>query len=265
MRNLQVLLQDDPEIELVATCDNGREAVASILEHRPDLVFLDVQMPEVDGIEVLRQVHEHYRPLVVFCTAYDRYALTAFELHAQDFLLKPFSDKRFRVAVDTAKQQLSRLSQEHLAARLQNLLDYFEAQGPTLFADTKPGAKQYFDRLPVRQDNDIVLVPVDEIIHLEAQGNYVLVVAETGRYLTRETLTGLLASLDPAEFVRIHRSMAVRQAAVRKVTREGRSGYAVELVHGKTLRVGKQYEHALEALLSRPARRSSSQPGDEGV
>ncbi len=235
------LLAADPEIVLEGECSNGREAAAAIRDTSPDLVFLDVQMPQLDGFGVLRQVGVERAPAVVFVTAFDQYALRAFDVHAIDYLLKPFTDDRFRQSLDRAKQLVRQGRLGDLSRKLAALLDNHES-APAL---------RYLDRLVVKSGGKVTLLPVGEIEWIDAEGDYVRIHVGKTWHLLRETMKNLEDQLDAARFVRIHRSTIVNLEKVKELQPFFRGEYVVVLHNGTTLKLSRGYRDNLEARLGR--------------
>jgi len=220
-----------PGVEVVAECANGFEAVKAVSELSPDLVFLDVQMPKLSGFEVLELIGRQVP--VVFTTAYDQYALRAFDVHAIDYLLKPFNEQRFAEALARAR--------ERLAARDTAPVD-------ALVSETR--AKQTpLERVLIRDGSQVHVLPVDKIDYVEAQDDYVAFRSEGKSYLKDQTLGVTEALLDPARFVRIHRSTIVNIARVQRLERRPYGDYEVVLVGGTRLRMSRARRKALERLL----------------
>lgn len=228
-RRLRTLLRAEPDVEVAGECGDGRRAVAAILEKKPDLVFLDVQMPVVDGFGVVETVGAARMPVVVFVTAYDTYALKAFEVHALDYLLKPFDRERFRKTLDRVRAQISGQRngqpERHLLALLKEL---------------KNGAKPP-ERLVVRTAGRIFFLPIAEIDWIEAAGNYVRLHAGKETHLVRETMLTIERRLDPQRFLRIHRSTIVNLERVRELQPAFRGDYAVLLRDGARLTLSRNY------------------------
>jgi two-component system LytT family response regulator len=239
---MRQLLAADSEIVLTGECANGREAAAAIRDTSPDLVFLDVQMPELDGFGVLREVGVERAPAVVFVTAFDQYALRAFDVHAIDYLLKPFTDDRFRQSLDRAKQQVRQGQLGDLSRKLAALLD---DDGP---AAARP---RYLDRLVVKSGGKVTLLPVGEIEWIDAEGDYVRIHVGKTWHLLRETMKSLEDQLDGARFVRIHRSTIVNLEKVKELQPFFRGEYVVVLHNGTTLKLSRGYRDNLEARLGR--------------
>jgi len=242
---IRLLLKDDADVELVAEAANGKDALSAIRGKKPDLVFLDVQMPEMDGFEVLRSL-ERPLPAVIFTTAYDRYALKAFEVHALDYLLKPFDDERFREALGRAKTTLKLARVSELSQRLISLLD--QEQKPAIA--TKPETpKEYLSRLAIKDVGRVVFLNIEEVDWIEAADYYVQLHAGPKTYLHRETMQSLEAQLDPRRFLRIHRSAIVNCSRVKELRSHGRRDLSVVLTGGAELRVARSYRDKLESLL----------------
>jgi two-component system LytT family response regulator len=233
------LLGEDPDIELVGECSGGAEAVRSIRDTAPDIIFLDVQMPEVDGFEVLRRARPAEVAAVVFATAHDAYAVRAFEAEALDYLLKPFDDDRFHRAVARAKAKARAQRVSRLAGMLAAAL---EAERPD-----QPG--RFADRLGIRREGAIVFLRLDEVDWIEA-ADYCVRVHAGGRFhLLREPLRELEARLDPDRFVRIHRSAIVNLARVRELQAHFHGDGVVVMQDGSRLRVSRARRARLHRLL----------------
>ncbi len=219
-RNLSALLPRDPAIELVGECAGGAEAVVQIIQQRPDLVFLDVQMPECDGFDVIERLGRDLPPAIVFVTAYDRYAIRAFEAGALDYLLKPFDDARFAVALARAKERIER----HRA---------LEPQPAPLI---------------VRNRGEITFVPLADIDWIEAEDYYTRLHVGAASHLLRRSLSSLEAALDPDRFCRIHRSAIVNLRRVRGLTVDRDGNHAV-LIDGASLPLSRRFRRPLERRL----------------
>jgi two-component system, LytTR family, response regulator len=248
------LLARDPEITVAGECASGGQAVTTIREATPDLVFLDVQMPELDGFAVLRAVGPERAPAVVFVTAYDQYALRAFDVHAIDYLLKPFTDERFREALERAKRQVRQGRLGELSERLAALLEHFGAESATPGHSPGaplPGRSPYLARLVVKSAGKVTLLPVHEIEWIDAEGDYVRIHVGKAWHLLRETMKNLEARLDPSRFVRIHRSTIVNLERIKELEPFFRGEYVVVLHNGTTLKLSRGYRDNLESRLGR--------------
>ena len=218
------LLASERDIEIAGECHDGRSAAAAIRRLAPDLVFLDVQMPEMDGLAVLQSLDR--MPAVIFVTAYDQFAIKAFEVHAVDYLLKPFDRERFFKALERARRG-------DLDVRLRGLIEELR------------GRKEFLDRLVVRAGGRVLFLRVDELDYIEAAGNYVRLHADGEEYLYRETMARLEAALDPAKFARIHRSTIVNVDRVKELYPLFRGDYTVVLRDGRQLTLAKSYRGRL--------------------
>jgi two-component system LytT family response regulator len=249
---LRLLLATDPEVSVVGEAGNGPEAVRLIREQRPDLVLLDVQMPELNGFEVLAHLGPGEVPAVIFVTAYDRYALRAFDIHALDYLLKPFRDDRFHDAVGRAKAQIRQARMSDLSQRLLSVLSTYgdrEVTPPPGPAPAPAAAPEpWVRRLAIRDTGRVVFLDVDEIEYIEAADYYVQIHAGGKSYLHRETMQSLEARLDPERFMRIHRSAIVNSLRIRELRNEGRRDLVVVLTGGAELRVARSHREKFQHL-----------------
>jgi two-component system, LytTR family, response regulator len=243
-RNLRVLLEKDRQIEIVAECRNGREAVKAIDTLSPDLIFLDIQMPEMDGFDVLARVDPQRIQAIIFVTAFDQYALKAFEVHALDYLLKPFDDERFAHALERAKSQIEAREINRLSKKLLALLEERESERAAVQPD-------YLKRLMIKVSGRVVLLKVGEIDFIEADGNYAKLHVGAKSHLLRERMNDLEDRLDPAKFVRIHRSTIVNLDRIKELHPHFNGDYIVVLDDGRQLRLSRTRREHLEARLSR--------------
>jgi len=238
-RLIGTMLAGESDFEIVAECANGGEAIDAIERHEPDLVFLDIQMPEIDGFDVLMAVDEGSLPAVVFVTAYDQYAVRAFEVHALDYLLKPFDDERFAQTLDRAREQVERRRSGDRGAALKGMLDQIGAD--------RGGA----DRLLVKSAGCITFLKTDEIDWIEAAGNYLQIHAGGEVHLMRQTMSSMETQLDPRKFVRIHRSAMVNLDRIRELRPSVRGEFCVLLRGGRELTLSRKYRPVLEERLGR--------------
>ena len=241
-RNLRVLLEKDPQIDIVDECRNGREAVKAINSLSPDLIFLDIQMPEMDGFDVVERVGPEQIQAIIFVTAFDQYALKAFDVHALDYLLKPFDDERFGNALRRAKSQIEAREINRLSKRLLALLDERERMSSTR-------QKSYLTRVMIKAAGRVVLLKVDEIDFIEADGNYAKLHVGRKSHLLREKMHDLEGRLDPAKFVRIHRSVIVNLDRIKEMHPHFNGDYVVVLEDGRQLRLSRTRRENLEARL----------------
>ena len=229
---VRMLLAAHPEIRVVGECADGSEAVSAIHELDPDLVFLDIQMPEMDGFEVLQQLGATRMPAVIFVTAYDAYAIRAFEVNAVDYLLKPVDPQRFATAVE----RVTRERPDDVVERVLSVVESIK----------RP---RYRSRFVVRDARGAFFLPAEAITWLEAADNYVRIHTGDAQYLLRETLKHIEASLDPERFVRVHRSAMVNLEKIARVEPWARGEYAIVLRDGTRLTSSRAYGGAFRALL----------------
>lgn len=227
---IRELLSAHPEIEIVAECANGFEAVKTFAERKPDLIFLDVQMPKLTGFDVLELIGTDVP--VIFVTAYDQYAMRAFDVHAVDYLLKPIGRERFEAALERAK---GRLAEKMPSAQ-------------ELAAAARP-PQQYLDRLVVRDGTKVTLIPVAKLDYAEAQDDYVALKSQGKKHLKQQTIASLEACLDPSGFVRIHRSYIVNLERVVRIEPYGKDSRLAILSDGARLPVSRAGYARLKALL----------------
>lgn len=233
-------LDDRPEIVVVGSCADGRKAISAIERLRPDLVFLDIQMPEIDGFDVLRALEPGTLPLVLFVTAHDRHAIRAFEAQAQDYLLKPIDDIRFHQALDRAIRRHRERATAETAKRLGRWLAEWPASGgPTDLASAR--------RLLVRARGRWTPVAIDEIDWVESDDDYVVLHVGSRRHLLRETLTHLAERLPTGEFVRVHRGALVRVDQVVEVQPTRNGDHRILLRDGTRLRLSRSFRPGFEA------------------
>jgi two-component system LytT family response regulator len=236
-RGLRNTLANLADVDVVAECESGIQAIQEILSKLPDLVLLDVQMPDCDGLEVVRQIGAERMPPVIFVTAYDEYAVQAFELNAVDYLLKPFDEVRLRAAIERARERLASNDFRELTQRLQNLVAV--------------GSKPWTERLVVRNNDRYDFVPVEKVDWVESANNYVLLHCGLKTYLLSETLTGLEKRLDPAKFVRVHRGRIVNISRIVAAHTMMNGIYELELNTGARLSTGRQFLDAVQRLIRR--------------
>ena len=227
---LRELIKAHSEIEVVAECGNGFEAVKAAAEHKPHLIFLDVQMPKLTGFDVLELIGTE--TAVIFVTAYDQYAMRAFEVHAVDYLLKPVGRERFEAALERAKSRLG---------------DKMPAPAELAAAARPP--KQFLERIVVRDGTRVTLIPVRKLDYAEAQDDYVALASEGKKHLKQQTIASLEACLDPEQFVRVHRSYVVNFAKVVRIEPYGKDSRLAILADGARLPVSRAGYARLKVLL----------------
>jgi two-component system LytT family response regulator len=235
-QSIRRFLQHHPDISVVEECGDGQSAADAIVSHKPDLVFLDVQMPELDGFAVVHRVGVEQMPATIFVTAYDQYALAAFDANALDYLLKPFGKARFDRALARAQERLTERPDRDLIQRLLRTIE------------NTNGDKNYMDRLPVTENGRIVFVKTREIQWIESAGNYARLHVAARNYEIRETLSNLERKLRPKEFVRIHRSTIVNLQYVKEVHPWFNGYHLVLLESGQELRMSRYQQQVAERL-----------------
>ena len=253
---LLVMLNDDPDIEVIAECRNGREAVTVIREQSPDVVFLDIQMPEMDGFQVVEEVGAMRMPVTVFVTAYDKHALRAFEAHALDYLLKPFDHDRFNTSLQRAKtfvrqQKLGEIS-ESLFAMLRDLKIKIPGESPTDADNRKPERatqKEPIDRVVIKSGGRIYFLKIEEIDWVEGAGDNLSLHSGSQTHLIRETMGNFHAKLNQQKFLRIHRSTIVNIERIKDIRPLFKGEYVITLTSGIRLKASRGYRRELQALL----------------
>ncbi len=233
---LRSLLKRDPDIEIIAECADGFEAIAALRATTADLLFLDIQMPEMDGFRVLEEVGLERLPVIVFVTAYDQHALRAFQVQALDYLLKPFDERRFRQMLERAKRQVNSSRSSGLQERLLALLDEWKSRSNAL------------DRVLVKSGGRITFLRAEEIDWLKSEGNYVRLHVGASSYLLRETISQMESQLDPRRFLRIHRSAIVNLDRVQEIQQLFHGEHRVILRDGTRLTLSRTYRERLPRL-----------------
>jgi len=236
---IREMLEGDPEIEIVGDCANGKEAIQAISKLKPDLIFLDVEMPGIDGFQVLQSLEAAEMPVVIFVTAYDQYAVRAFDTFALDYLLKPFDRERFERSVRRAKTQLLKIS-DSMNERILSALEQIK---------TRP---VHLERLVIKMNGHVFFIKAAEIDWLEAEGNYVRLHSGKESYLLRDTISALEAQLDPKQFLRVHRSAIVNIDRIQELQPWFHGEYRIILREGVQLTLSRSYREKLHELLGRP-------------
>jgi two-component system LytT family response regulator len=234
------MIEGDREIQVIGECANGHEAVEAIRDQSPDLVFLDIEMPGMDGFGVLDAIEPDSLPVIIFVTAYDQYAVKAFEVFALDYLLKPFDKERFDVALARAKAHIRNEKKETMSERILKVLEEIK---------TKP---VHLERLVIKMNGHVFFVKTDEIDWLEAEGNYVRLHAGKESYLLRDTISALESQLDPKKFVRVHRSAIVNIDSIQELQPWFHGEYRIILKEGVELTLSRSYRERLHEALGRP-------------
>lgn len=243
------LLADEPDVEILGECGDGEAAISAIRALRPNLLFLDIQMPGKDGFEVLEELGEPEIPLVIFVTAYDQYSLQAFEVHAVDYLLKPLSRPRFKEALQQARRTLEGQDRQDVNQRLMALLEEVEKR------------RHKMDRFVVRTADRILFLKSEEVEAIEATGNYMHLFRGRESFIIRETLATLERRLDPAHFLRTHRSWIVNTDQIKEI-QVSENGYTILVQGGTKVPVSKGYRDRVEALLRDPLPSQVGPPGN---
>lgn len=252
-KGIELAIRTDSEVRVVANCADGRSAVNRIRELHPDLAFLDVQMPHMDGFEVLNELDPSERPHVVFVTASEQHAIRAFEVSAVDYLLKPFDNTRLVAALARAKEAIRKERAGFLSLQVQQLLQYareFESAG-TPSGSPRTAPSDHADQLVLKADGALHFVKACDVIWIEAQGDLMKVQTVAGTQLVRETLHELEQKLDASKFLRIHRSFLVNLDHVSRVETALYGDYSVYMSDGSKLRLSRNYRAKLKALINR--------------
>lgn len=237
-QKIREMVQEEPDVDVIGECTNGIEAVQAIRKQRPDLVFLDVQMPELDGFGVVESLGPAM-PTVIFVTAYDQYALQAFEVHALDYLMKPFDRERFGTALGRARETISKRKSEEVNERLLSLLQRVKSETKTP------------DRLIIKSGGRVFFLKTGEIDWIEAAGNYVRLHINNESHLLRETMSGIQKKLDGNFFIRIHRSTFVNLERIKELQPWFHGEYVVVLKDGTQLTMSRSYRSNLPELLGK--------------
>jgi two-component system LytT family response regulator len=249
-------LEELPEIEILAECANGREAVRAVLELEPDLMFLDIMMPGLNGFEVIKKIQPEVLPMVIFCTAYERYALAAFDIHAVDYIVKPLDEQRLKLAVNRA---LARYQEELQSGdNKASLLGAIETIASNVTERLPLREKTRITSLPVDQERKITikdrdsikLVKVDSIAWVDAAGDYMCVHAEGETHIMRCTMKHLLDELDDTVFKRVHRSTIVNLNCIEEVIPHTKGEYFLQLDNGERIKVSRNYRGEIKMFLN---------------
>lgn len=254
-KGIKNLLKDRTGIAVIKECKNGREAVQAINQLAPDLVFLDVQMPGYDGFDVLDRLHLSQPPVIIFVTAYDRYAIRAFEVNALDYLLKPFGDVRFYAALDRALKAIENSKIADLSQKMVSLIashkkaERQESDPVSLQDGNTVPRKAYQNRIMVKGAGKISFVDIEEIMWFEALEYYVRIHAGNSSYLIRESMKNLEQSLDPEKFIRIHRSAIVRFDEIKSIMSQSTGNFRVLLKDGTKLPLARKRKHLLDRFV----------------
>jgi two-component system, LytTR family, response regulator len=254
-RGIELRLEDHSDFKVIAQCANGREALEVIANEHPQLMFLDIQMPGMSGFDVVAHIPQESLPIIVFVTAFDQYALNAFEAQALDYLLKPMNDSRFAQTlgrVRTLIQQRAALVQrEQVMGLLANTRGTSSLDEASLRRDELNRTKNYAEILPIREETDTVRVHVASIDWIDAAGDYMCVHASGRTYVLRETMKSLESILDPKMFQRVHRSTIVNISRVRRLRPHTNGEYFLTLEDGQEIKLSRSYRDRVDQLLQR--------------
>lgn len=233
-KRLVRLLDKVDEVELLATCKNGDEAIEAINDQKPTLIFLDIQMPGIGGFDILKQIgNDDYYPNIIFVTAYDEYALRAFEIHALDYLLKPFDEDKFYQSLNRALDIIRQSNSQMLWEKLDSISKSIE------------DSQEYLSRIMIKNSDRIFFLPVDEIDWIESAGNYVRIHSGDENYLLRETMINMEEKLDPDTFFRVHRSTIVNLDKVKELEQWFHGDYQIIMRNGEKLTLSRNYKELL--------------------
>jgi two-component system LytT family response regulator len=233
---IREMLKEHPEVEVIGEARNGQEAIDSILTQNPDLVFLDIQMPDLNGFDVLQRLNLEQLPLIIFVTAFDQYAVRAFDTHAVDYLTKPFDRKRFAEAVDQAKVFMMR-AKEPDTARILSMLQELRA------------GSRYLERFAIKNGETVFFIRAEDVDAIEAEGNYVRISLGSSSHLLRDTLNNIEAQISPRMFVRIHRRTIVNINRVKELQTWARGEYRVVLFTGAHYTLSRGYRQHFESFI----------------
>lgn len=252
-RGLSLRLQQIPGVDVIAECANGQQALEAIARHAPDLVFLDIQMPGIDGFEVLRQLQSDAMPMVIFVTAFDQYAVDAFKVHAVDYVLKPIDDDRLHEAIDRAVAHHSHGESERAKQRLMDLM--MGMTGATAssieeMVQKDEPARPWPEKLIIKDGSDIHLVRVADIHWVDAAGDYMCIHTGTATHIMRITMKELEAMLNPGQFLRIHRSTLINTEYISGAHTLGNGEYLLSLESGNQLKVSRGFRERVRQLLN---------------
>lgn len=235
-KNILRMLEKHSGFEVACICSDGKETLDAIRELNPDLVFLDIQMPEYNGFELLRKLEDTQLPKIVFVTAYDEFALQAFEVHAIDYLMKPFDVQRFETALEKVKQTMQSSPSEDIDLSVKKLLETIQQY------------ERSKDKIMIKEEGKIFFLDTDEIEWIEASGNYIKIVTSDNHYMIRETMKNIKSKLDSKIFFRIHRSTIINIKKVKVIEPWFHGDYQVTLFNGTRLNMSRNYKGLLEAF-----------------
>lgn len=252
-RGLKLRLQEIDGVEVIGECSNGNEALQAIPELQPDLVFLDIQMPGIDGFDVVKSLQADDLPLIIFCTAFDHYAVDAFKIHAVDYLLKPIEDIRLREAVERAQEVYARKSAVTDKAQLLDVIGRITQKDPSevqeWLAEEGSNGAQYPEKIAVKDGGNITLVPISDIDWVDAAGDYMCLHVDGTIHVMRVTMKALEQQLNPALFQRVHRSTIVNIKRIEKISSHINGEYHLILNSGDKLKMSRSYKDKVSTFL----------------
>ncbi len=243
-QKVRLLLESEPNVTVVAECQDGRQTVSAINCFHPDLLLLDIQMPDLDGFQVLREIPAPEMPVVIFTSAYDQYAIRAFEAHALDYLLKPFDQVRLHQAIERARLELLKAENREIAHKIRELLSHIKSGAVPVAPDSQ-------DRLVIRAKGRVIFLDLEDIDWVEAAANYVRLNVGKESYLLRETISKTAERLNPDEFIRIHRSTIVNLRKIKELIPVNSGEYIVVLKNGKELSCSRGYRALLQRVIEK--------------
>ena len=243
------MLESHPDIETLRECANGIEALEAIKELQPMLIFLDIRMPGLSGIELVESLKDDYHPIIVFITAYDQYAIKAFEQNAVDYLLKPFDQERFDQMIDRARQRFAQRQDAAFARRLKGFLEENVNLSPSRNEQQPNVSGKGIDRIVVKESGRVFFVSPQEVDHFEASGNYVALHVKDKTHLVYDTLTKMEEKLDTSRFLRIHRSTIVNISRIKEMLPHFNGEYIIVLKNDTRLKLSRSYREKAKACL----------------
>ncbi len=252
-RGLALRLKQHPDIEILAQCSNGREALSAIEQYSPDLVFLDIQMPGIDGFEVVRKIQADNMPLIVFVTAFDQYAVDAFEIHAVDYVLKPIEDDRLSTAIERVRFHRQQTGENDHKKRLMDLITNITGESAEkidkMLADGDLSGKKYPEKIAIKDRGETTLVPTKDIAWVDAAGDYMCLHTGEAVHVLRSTMKNLEEKLDPHNFQRVHRSTIVNLDKIEKVCSHINGEYHLILQGGSRLKMSRSYREKIKHIV----------------
>ena len=243
---IQLLLKDDEDIDVIGLCKNGIEAIDMINDHQIDLAFLDIQMPVINGFEVVNSISKERLPHIIFITAYDQFALQAFEIHAVDYILKPFTDARFYDSLERAKQLINQKKIQEENERLKSVADQLSNQD--MSHDPSVLLSETGKRLIIKEKGKIIFVPYKDIIWLEAYDYYIKIHVANTFYLVRESMKNMENKLSSDQFLRIHKSTIINRGCIQEITSGKNAEYYIKLNDQTELKVSRSYRDSVRKM-----------------